>query len=155
MFGQMSVDPILRLHNGPGKPAPDLESAMARLLVATEQPKVVRWIQFPAAVLVFLVVPGDSESGAFYVYDREVGLGSGWTSMTTNSEATTKLTSRDLSKNPISSDWSKSRGFSNVMASGLCGRVIASGTGSVALEEGELMRPHLAAGLAVTQFSRP
>ena len=73
MFGQMSVDPILRLHNGPGKPAPDLESAMARLLVATEQPKVIRWIQFPAAVLVFLVVPGDSESGAFYVYDRRRG----------------------------------------------------------------------------------
>ena len=54
-------------------PAPDLESAVARLLVATEQPKVVRWIQFPAAVLVFLVVPGDSESGAFYVYDRRSG----------------------------------------------------------------------------------
>ena len=73
MFGQMSVDPILRLHNGPGKPAPDLESAMARLLEATEQPKVIRWIQFPAAVLVFLVVPGDAESGAFYVYDRRSG----------------------------------------------------------------------------------
>ena len=73
MFGQMSVDPILRLHNGPGKPAPDLECAMARLLVATEQPKVVRWIQFPSAVLVFLVVPGDAESGAFYVYDRRSG----------------------------------------------------------------------------------
>ena len=28
---------------------------------------------FPAAVLVFLVVPGDSESGAFYVYDRRSG----------------------------------------------------------------------------------
>ena len=73
MFGQMNVDPILRLHNDQGRPAPDLESAMARLLEATEQPKVVRWIQFPAAVLVFLVVPGDSESGAFYVYDRRSG----------------------------------------------------------------------------------
>ncbi len=40
---------------------------------ATEQPRVVRWIQFPAAVLVFLVVPGDPESGAFYVYDRRSG----------------------------------------------------------------------------------
>ena len=73
MFGQMNVEPLLRLHNGPGKPAPDLESAVARLLEATEQPQVVRWIQFPAAVLVFLVVPGDSESGAFYVYDRRSG----------------------------------------------------------------------------------
>ena len=73
MFGQMNVDPILRLHNDQGRPAPDLESAMARLLEATEQPKVVRWIQFPAAVLVFLVVPGDAESGAFYVYYRRSG----------------------------------------------------------------------------------
>ena len=73
MFGQMNVDPILRLHNDQGRPAPDLESAVARLLVATEQPKVVRWIQFPSAVLVFLVVPGDAESGAFYVYDRRSG----------------------------------------------------------------------------------
>ena len=73
MFGQMNVEPLLRLQNDQGKPAPDLESAMARLLEVTEQPKVVRWIQFPAAVLVFLVVPHDPESGAFYVYDRKRG----------------------------------------------------------------------------------
>ena len=73
MFGKMNVEPLLRLHNGQGKPAPDLESAVARLLEATEQPKVVRWMQFPAAVLVFLVVPHDPESGAFYVYDRMRG----------------------------------------------------------------------------------
>ena len=73
MFGQMNVDPILRLHDVPGKPAPDLESAVARALEATGQPKAVRWVQFPSAVLVFLVVPGDAESGAFYVYDRRSG----------------------------------------------------------------------------------
>ena len=73
MFGQMNVEPLLRLHNDQGIPAPDLESAVVRLLEATEQPKVVRWIQFPSAVLIFLVVPGDPESGAFYVYDRRSG----------------------------------------------------------------------------------
>ena len=73
MFGHMNVEPLLRLHNGQGMPAPDLESAVARLLEATEQPNVVRWIQFPSAVLVFLLVPGDPESGAFYVYDRRSG----------------------------------------------------------------------------------
>lgn len=73
MFGQMNVAPMLRLHNGEGMSAPDLQCAVARLLEATEQPRVVRWIQFPAAVLVFLVVPGDPESGAFYVYDRRSG----------------------------------------------------------------------------------
>jgi hypothetical protein len=73
MFGRMNIEPLLRLHDGPGKPAPDLTSAVAQLLQLTEQPQVVRWIQFPAAVLLFLVVPDDPESGAFYVYDRKRG----------------------------------------------------------------------------------
>jgi len=46
---------------------------VAELLQLTEQPQVVRWLQFPAAVLLFLVVPDDPESGAFYVYDRKRG----------------------------------------------------------------------------------
>ena len=73
MFGKMTVESLLRLHSLKEGPAPDLESAVARLLEATEQPKVVRWIQFPAAVLVFLLVPNDPESGALYVYDRRRG----------------------------------------------------------------------------------
>ena len=31
----------------------------------------VRWIEFPALVLLFLLVPGDPESGAVYVLDRK------------------------------------------------------------------------------------
>ena len=73
MFGQMNVESLLRLDNGPGRPAPDLDSAVARLLDLTEHPKVARWLQFPAAVLLFVVVPEDPESGAFYVYDRRRG----------------------------------------------------------------------------------
>ena len=73
MFGQMNVEPLLRLDNGQRKPAPDLDSAVARLLEVTEHPKVVRWMQFPRAVLIFLMVPEDPESGAFYVYDRRDG----------------------------------------------------------------------------------
>ena len=72
MFGQMNVEPLIRL-NGGGTVAPSLETAVVKLLEATDHPKVVRWIQFPSAVLVFLVVPGDPESGAFYVYDRRSG----------------------------------------------------------------------------------
>ena len=72
MFGQMSVEPLIRL-NGRGTVAPSLETAVVELLEATDHPKVVRWIQFPSAVLVFLVVPGDPESGAFYVYARRSG----------------------------------------------------------------------------------
>lgn len=32
--------------------------------------KVVKWIQFPRGVLLFLMVPGDLESGHFYLLDR-------------------------------------------------------------------------------------
>ena len=73
MFGCVNIEPMLHLHDGSGKPAPDLDSAVAQLLQLTEQPQVVRWLQFPAAVLLFLVVPDDPESGAFYVYDRKRG----------------------------------------------------------------------------------
>ncbi len=74
MFGQMNVESLLSLNNGQGKSAPDLDSAVARLLEVTEHPKVIRWMQFPRAVLLFLEVPGDPESGAFYVYDRKRGI---------------------------------------------------------------------------------
>lgn len=70
MFGQMNVESLLRLGNGQAKPAPDLVCAVARLLEVTEHPKVVRWVQFPRAVLLFLQVAGDPESGA---YDRKRG----------------------------------------------------------------------------------
>ena len=32
-----------------------------------------RWIELPASVLLFLLVPGDPESGAVYVLDRKPG----------------------------------------------------------------------------------
>lgn len=71
MFGQMNVESLLRLDNGQGRPAPELETAVARLLGLTEHPKVARWLQFPRSVLIFLVIPGDPESGAFRIYDRK------------------------------------------------------------------------------------
>jgi hypothetical protein len=72
MFGPMHIERYW-LEDGPGKPVPDLHSAVARLLELTDYPEVVRWIQFPSALLLFLVVPGDPESGAFYIYDRSHG----------------------------------------------------------------------------------
>jgi hypothetical protein len=32
--------------------------------------RIVKWIQFPRGVLLFLMVPGDLESGHFYLLDR-------------------------------------------------------------------------------------
>ena len=35
--------------------------------------RIVRWIQFPQGVLLFLMVPGDPESGWFCILDRVTG----------------------------------------------------------------------------------
>lgn len=68
MFGRMIVTPILEV----GANA-DLQTAIAPLLVATEQAEIVRWIEFPLALLLFLIVPGDPASGAVYILDRKRG----------------------------------------------------------------------------------
>ncbi len=70
MFGRMNVITVLDLRNAPVEVASCSEGAVARLLDVTDHPKIEKWVQFPKALFVFLVVPGDPESGAFYVYDR-------------------------------------------------------------------------------------
>lgn len=69
MFGQMNATPITAPHNSPSI-GESLEQAVARLLDVTEHPAITKWVQFPKALFLFLTVPGDPESGAFYVYDR-------------------------------------------------------------------------------------
>jgi len=68
MFGRMMIEPVVQL--GPGV---DLQTAVAALIKVTENVEIVRWIELPASVLLFLLVPGDPESGAFYVLDRKKG----------------------------------------------------------------------------------
>ena len=68
MFGRMMVEPIVRL--GPGA---DLETAIATLIKVAENVEIGRWIEFPSSVLLFLLVPGDPDSGAVYVLDRKTG----------------------------------------------------------------------------------
>ena len=68
MFGRMMVEPVVQVN-----PDPNLETAVAALLEAAETAEIVRWIEFPASVLLFLLVPGDPESGALYVLDRKKG----------------------------------------------------------------------------------
>lgn len=70
MFGTMSVTPLLDLRNAPAEVANSSDGAVARLLDVTDHPQVEKWFQFPKALFIFLVVPGDLESGAFYVYHR-------------------------------------------------------------------------------------
>ena len=74
MFGKMNVIPVIDLRNTPDEVGRCSDRAVARLLDVTEHPAIAKWVQFPKALLVFLVVPGDPESGAFYVYDRRARI---------------------------------------------------------------------------------
>jgi hypothetical protein len=65
MFGHMKAEPILSLQL-----ACSAEEALVTLIKATDETRAIRWIEFPAAVLVFVIVVGDLRSGAFYVLDR-------------------------------------------------------------------------------------
>lgn len=70
MFGRMNVIPLLDLRHAPAEVANCSAGAVARLLDAADHPRLEKCVQFPKALFVFLVVPGDPESGAFYVYNR-------------------------------------------------------------------------------------
>jgi len=70
MFGRMNAVRIVDLAHAPEDIGKSLDRAVAKLLDVTEHPAIAKWVQFPKALLLFLLVPGDPESGAFYVYDR-------------------------------------------------------------------------------------
>jgi hypothetical protein len=68
MFGRMMIEPLVQVD-----PGADPQSAIVALVKVTETVEIVRWIEFPASVLLFLLVPGDPDSGAVYVLDRKNG----------------------------------------------------------------------------------
>ena len=68
MFGRMMVAHVVQVD-----PSVELQTAVAALIKVTENVEIVRWIEFPAAVLLFVLVPGDPDSGAVYVLDRKNG----------------------------------------------------------------------------------
>ncbi len=68
MFGRLTAT---SLFGGCKDDVPD--SAVGKLLAITDGAEIARWVQFPRALLLFVVVPGDPESGAFYVLDRKSG----------------------------------------------------------------------------------
>jgi len=74
MFGKMNVTRVVDLRNAPDDVGRCSDGAVGRLLDATENPKIEKWVQFPKALFVFLIVPGDPESGAFYIYDRRARI---------------------------------------------------------------------------------
>jgi hypothetical protein len=62
------LEPILQV-----APGSDPQTAVASLIKVADNVEVGRWIEFPNSVLMFLLVPGDPESGALYVLDRKHG----------------------------------------------------------------------------------
>jgi hypothetical protein len=68
MFGRMMIEPVVHL-----SPGVDLQTAVGTLIKVAEDVEIVRWIEFPASVLLFLLVPGDPDSGAVHVLDRKTG----------------------------------------------------------------------------------
>ena len=68
MFGRMTVEPVVQID-----PDVDLHTAVTALTKVAEDVEIVRWVELPASVLLFLLVPGDPESGAVYVLDRKKG----------------------------------------------------------------------------------
>ena len=66
MFGQMRVNALFQL----GKQQ-TLDEAVSRLLEFAEYPKILRWFQFPTALVVFVAHADSPDSGAVYVYDRK------------------------------------------------------------------------------------
>jgi hypothetical protein len=69
MFGRVSVDAILSVKRG-CDPLP----AVRALVETAEGAKIMKWIEFPASILVFLMIPGDVTSGSIYVLDRNSGV---------------------------------------------------------------------------------
>ena len=66
MFGQMQVTPTFTLSK-----QETLDEAVAKLLEFADYPRILRWYQFPTALVVFLAHPDAHDCGAIYVYDRK------------------------------------------------------------------------------------
>jgi hypothetical protein len=69
MFGTMTILPVLQVN-----PNNELETAIEALLHAAEDPEIVKWIEFRNSLLLFAMVPDNSQSGAIYFLDRKNGV---------------------------------------------------------------------------------
>ena len=77
------IEPVVQID-----PCVDLQTAVAALIKVAENVAIARWIELPASVLLFLLVPGDPDSGAVYVLTARKEPGTRSTSRTSNSAAT-------------------------------------------------------------------
>jgi hypothetical protein len=69
MFGRMTVDAMVTV----GAECEPLAAVKAMMEIA-EKTTIVKWIEFPDSVLLFVMIPGDPNSGTVYVLDRKPGV---------------------------------------------------------------------------------
>ena len=65
MFGNMQIESVLEVST-----KANVKVAVGQLLALTHRVRIARWIQFPAALFLFLV-EDDRNAGAFYLLDRK------------------------------------------------------------------------------------
>jgi hypothetical protein len=68
-MSQVSIDSVLHLEDF-GLERLDEDKAIVGFAHKAEA-RLVRWLDFAKGALLFLMVPGDDESGTFYIYDRD------------------------------------------------------------------------------------
>src|ERR1700677_1485417 len=68
-----TATPILTLTDLGFEGTVSLDQA-SRGLAERSEAQIVRWVQFPAGALFFVLTEGDPRSGAVYVYDRRNGV---------------------------------------------------------------------------------
>jgi len=68
-----TANPILTLEDLGLERTVSLHEA-SRGLAERSEAQIVRWVQFPAGALFFVLTPGDPRSGAVYVFDRRKGV---------------------------------------------------------------------------------
>ncbi|PYV19331.1 MAG: hypothetical protein DMG21_01895 [Acidobacteria bacterium] len=66
MFGQMQVTQMFALSK-----RETVDEAVAKLVEFADYPKILRWYQFPTALVAFLAHGDAPDCGAIYVYDRK------------------------------------------------------------------------------------
>src|SRR5579862_2569900 len=69
----LTANPILTLEDLGLERSVALDQA-SRGLAERSEAQIIRWVQFPAGALFFVLVPGDPQSGALYVFDRRIGV---------------------------------------------------------------------------------
>ncbi len=69
---RVRVSRVLKAEDLKMRTEPDVRKIISRFVTATEG-VVAHWVEYAKGVLLFVMTPGDKQSGAFYIYDRQQG----------------------------------------------------------------------------------